>query len=93
MAHTKSALKRIRQSRKRHALNREHLTRLRHQIKKLRQALEAKDVARAKQLLEPTVSLIDKSIHKSVIHHNTADRYKSRLTRRYQALVAAPQAS
>ena len=93
MAHTKSALKRIRQSRKRHALNRMHLTRLRHQIKKLRQALEAKDVSHARQLLQPTVSLIDKSIRKGVIHHNTADRYKSRLMRRYKTLVAAPQAS
>lgn len=89
MAHTKSALKRMRQSGKRHALNRMHLTRLRHQIKKLRQALEAKNAARAKELLRPTVSLIDKSIQKGVIHQNTADRYKSRLMHSYNALVAA----
>lgn len=93
MAHTKSALKRIRQSRKRHALNRMHLTRLRHQIKRLRQAMEAKDTARAKQLLEPTISLIDKSIQKGVIHDNAADRYKSRLMQRFNTLVAAPKAS
>ena len=89
MARTKSALKRMRQSRKRHALNRMHLTRLRHEIKKLRQAMEAKDVARAQQLLRPTISLIDKSIQKGVIHQNTADRYKSRLVSQYNALSAA----
>lgn len=93
MAHTKSALKRIRQSRKRHATNRMHLTRLRHQIQKLRKAIEAKDVARATQLLRPTISLIDKSIQKAIIHQNTADRYKSRLLHRFNALIGASRAS
>lgn len=93
MAHTKSAIKRMRQSRKRHATNRMHLTRLRHQIKKLREALDARDAARARELLRPTIALIDKAIQKGVIHQNTADRYKSRLTQRCNSLLAAAKAS
>ncbi len=86
MASHKSALKRIRQTRKRTALNRMHTTRLRHQIRKLRTALDAKDKAAAQTLLRPTLALIDHSIHTGILHANTAARYKSRLTIRFNAL-------
>ena len=86
MASHKSALKRIRQTRKRTALNRMHTTRLRHQIRKLRTALDAKDKAAAQALLRPTLALIDHSIHAGILHRNTAARYKSRLTVRFNAL-------
>ena len=86
MASHKSALKRIKQTRKRTTQNRVHQTRLRHQIRKLRTALEAKDKASAESLLKPTFSLIDHSTHKGVLHPNTAARYKSRLSRRLKAL-------
>ena len=87
MASHKSALKRIEQTRKRTALNRMHRTQLRRQIRELRAALEAKDKTAAEALLRPTLSLIDHSIHKGVIHPNTAARHKSRLTQRYKALA------
>jgi small subunit ribosomal protein S20 len=64
-----------------------HTTRLRHQIRKLRTALAAKDIASAEALLKPTFSLIDHSIHKGILHPNTAARYKSRLARRFRALA------
>ncbi len=86
MASHKSALKRIRQTRKRTALNRMHTTRLRHQIRKLRTALDAKDKAAAQALLRSTLALIDHSIHAGILHPNTAARYKSRLTIRFNAL-------
>jgi len=86
VASHKSALKRIRQTRKRTALNRMHTTRLRHQIRKLRTALDAKDKAAAQTLLRPTLALIDHSIHAGILHCNTAARYKSRLTVRFNAL-------
>jgi len=44
-------------------------------------------------LLRPTLSLIDKSIQKGILHQNTADRYKSRLTLRYNALLASSRSS
>ncbi len=89
MARHKSALKRIKQARQRTALNRMHLTRLRHRIRKLRSALDAKDKTAAQVLLLPTLALIDHSIHKGVLHPNTAARYKSRLTLRFSALSSS----
>ena len=86
MASHKSALKRIKQTRQREELNRAHQTRLRHQIRKLREALASKDKAAAQALLKPTFSLIDHSIHKGILHPNTAARYKSRLSVRLNAL-------
>ena len=86
MASHKSALKRIKQTRKRTELNRAHLTRLRHQMRKFRAAIDAQDKAAAQALLAPTMALFDHSIHRGILHPNTAARYKSRLTLRYNAL-------
>ena len=82
MASHKSALKRIKQTRQRTELNRTHRSKLRHQIRKLRVALDSKDKSSAQALLAPTLALIDHSTHKGVLHPNTAARYKSRLSRR-----------
>jgi small subunit ribosomal protein S20 len=87
VASHKSALKRIKQTRKRSEQNRAHQTRLRHQIRKLRVALDAKDKAKAEPLLKATAALIDHSARKGILHPNTAARYKSRLTIRYNALA------
>lgn len=87
MASHKSALKRIKQTRKRSELNRSHQTKLRHQIRKLREVIAAKDKAAAQALLKPTLALIDHSIHKGILHRNTAARYKSRLTLNFNALT------
>lgn len=86
MASHKSALKRIKQTRKRTETNRSHLSKLRHQMRKLRTALDAKDKAAAQALLRPTFTLIDHSVHKGVLHSNAAARYKSRLNLRFNAL-------
>ncbi len=86
MASHKSALKRIKQTRRRTERNRAHQTKLRHQIRRLRQALGAKDKAAAQAHLVPTLALIDHMIRKGILHRNTASRYKSRLTRRFSAL-------
>ncbi len=87
MASHKSALKSIKQIEKRTEQNQVHTTRLRHQIRKFRAALKAKDKAAALALLKPTLSLIDHSIHKGILHANTAARYKSRLTVAFNALA------
>ena len=88
MASHKSALKRIKQTQKRTELNRAHTTKLRHQIRKFRAALKAKDKAAAELPdLKPTLALIDHSIHKGALHPNTAAGYKSRLTLAFNALA------
>ena len=87
MATHKSALKRLAQTRVQTERNRGHRTRLRHQIRQLRQALDAKDKAQAEALLKPTLSLLDRMIQKGIVHRNTAARYKSRLSLRVKALA------
>ena len=81
MANHKSALKRVRQNVKRNEINRANRSKLRTQIKKLRGALAHSDKSASTELLNPTVSLIDKAVNKGIIHKNTAARYKSRLTK------------
>lgn len=83
----KSVLKRIRQTERRTAVNRVNRSRVRTQIKKLRRALESGKAEEARALLQPTLSLIDRSIQKGVLHRNTANRYKSRLHVRVKALM------
>jgi small subunit ribosomal protein S20 len=87
VASHKSALKRIKQTRNRTEVNRAHTSRLRHQMRKLRLAIESKNKSAAQDLLKPTLALIDHSIHKGVLHRNAAARYKSRLTLRVNALA------
>ncbi|PYT10253.1 MAG: 30S ribosomal protein S20 [Acidobacteria bacterium] len=80
MANHKSAQKRARQADRRNEANRRNRSKLRTEIKKLRAAIDAGDNEEAKSLLGGTVSLIDKSIQKGIVHQNAAARYKSRLT-------------
>jgi small subunit ribosomal protein S20 len=87
VASHKSALKSIKQIRKRTEQNQVHTTRLRHQIRKFRAALKTKDKPAALALLKPTMELIDHSIHKGILHANTAARYKSRLMLALNALA------
>jgi small subunit ribosomal protein S20 len=87
MANHKSAIKRVRQNTKRNEINRANRSKLRTQIKKLRGALEHSDKAQSTELLNPTVSLIDKAVNKGIIHKNTAARYKSRLTKHVAELA------
>ena len=86
MASHKSALKRIKQTSVRTERNRAHTTKLRHQIRKLRIALDSRDKAAAQEVLRPTLALLDHSVSKGILHANTAARTKSRLTLRFNAL-------
>ncbi|HEY7545959.1 MAG TPA: 30S ribosomal protein S20 [Blastocatellia bacterium] len=86
MANHKSAEKRMRQTERRNSTNSRNRSRLRTQIKALRAAIESGNRQQAAALLPETVSLIDKSIQKGVIHQNTAARHKSRLTAKVNAM-------
>jgi small subunit ribosomal protein S20 len=89
MANHKSAEKRARQSERRRGVNRQNRGRLRTGIKALRSAVDSGKPEEIQALLSSTVSLIDKSIQKGVIHKNTAARHKKRLTRRVNELTKA----
>ena len=87
MANHKSSEKRVRQNVKRNEINRSNRSKLRTQIKKLRGALSSADKNQSNELLNPTVSVIDKAVNKGLIHKNTAARYKSRLTKHVSELA------
>jgi small subunit ribosomal protein S20 len=86
MANTKSAEKRNRQNTKQRERNRTHRSRMRTAVKKLRAAVAKGDGAAASQLLAETLSVIDKTAQKGVVHANNASRTKSRLTSAVAAL-------
>ena len=89
MANTVSALKRVRMTERRTAINRMRKSRLRHQIRAMRRVLDSKDTTAANQLLPGTFSLVDRAAKWGIIKANTAARYKSRLTLRLRKLSAA----
>lgn len=88
----KSVIKRAKQSRLRAEINRANTTRVRTIMKKLRNAIAAKDSASAGNLLHPTLSAIDRAISKGVLEQNTGNRYKSRLSLAVNALAAGAKA-
>jgi small subunit ribosomal protein S20 len=87
MANHYSALKRVRQTERRTAVNREGKSRLRHQIRAIRRLLAASDEKGALEILPKTFSVIDKSAKTGIIKKNAADRYKSRIHTRIKALA------
>jgi len=81
-----SALKRARQNQKRRLRNLHIKTTVKSSIKKVREALEGKDVEGAQKALLKTIPLIQKAHSKGVFHKNTSTRKISRLTREVNAL-------
>jgi small subunit ribosomal protein S20 len=85
LPHHKSAMKRIRQDKKRRARNRRVKSEVKGTVKSVRQAGTAED---AVAKLAVAVSTIDKAAKKGIIHRRTAARKKSRLAKRANALKA-----
>ncbi|MGH9846344.1 MAG: 30S ribosomal protein S20 [Blastocatellia bacterium] len=88
MPNHKSAVKRDRQNVTRNAANTANRSQLRTSIKKLRAAIAAGKSQEARALLPETVSVIDKSVQKGVLHRNAAARHKARLTTHVNELAA-----
>jgi small subunit ribosomal protein S20 len=86
MANHVSALKRARQTERKTAVNRANRSRVRGSLRALREALLKGDAKTASEQYRTTVSELDKSVQKGVLHKNTASRYKSRLAARVKAL-------
>ena len=93
MANHVSALKRARQTSRKTAVNRANKTHFRGTLRALREALQKGDAGTVNAEFRKTVSIIDKSAKKGVIHTNTASRYKSRLNARVKAATAGASAS
>ena len=79
MASHDSAIKKHRQDEKHRVRNRQHLSRLRTQLKRVRKAIESGEVDTAGAMLDETLSIVDRGAKLGVIHDNVAARTKSRL--------------
>ncbi|MBR99658.1 MAG: 30S ribosomal protein S20 [Flavobacteriaceae bacterium] len=83
MANHKSAIKRIRSSKKKRILNRFQSKTTRNAIRKLRATTSSKE---AKKQFPAVVSLIDKLSKKNIIHDNKASNLKSKLAKHIASL-------
>jgi len=82
MANHVSALKRAKQTEKKTGINRANKSRVRSVLRTLRTALTSGDASTLDATFRETVSALDKSVQKGILHKNTASRYKSRLSAR-----------
>jgi small subunit ribosomal protein S20 len=90
MANHVSSLKRARQTVAKTEVNRANRSRVRYSLRQMREALATGKPETAQAQFRATVSALDKSVQKGVLHKNTVSRYKSRLNARLKALVLAP---
>ena len=88
MAHTLSANKRIRQTVKKRARNRDRKKLVRVQTKKLVTVLGGTDVAAAEVEFKAAQKILDRTADQKTIHKNTAARRKSKLAKKLNALKA-----
>ena len=86
MPNIKSAVKRMRQNTKRRAANRAQRSACRTEIKKTRTLLDESNAEALQAQLPLTISMLDKSANKGLIHKNKAARHVSRLMRQANAL-------
>lgn len=86
MANIKSQIKRNRTNELARQRNKAAKSAIRTEIKKVRVAVEAKDLAKAEEALLKATSLIDKSVSDGVQHKNTASRQKSEIQRLVNSL-------
>jgi small subunit ribosomal protein S20 len=87
-----SAIKRARQNEKRRLRNLHVKTTAKSSVKKVRAAIEKKDLDEAQKALLQAIPLIQKARSKGVFHKNTSGRKISRLTREVNALSAERRA-
>lgn len=81
MANIKSQIKRNRTNEKAHQRNTSAKSAVRTAAKKVKLAVEAKDLAKAEELLNAAFRLIDKTVSDGIQHENTAARQKGELQR------------
>ena len=83
MAHHKSTIKRIRTNIRDAQRNRQYMSRLKTQIKKVR---NVQDKQEGEKLYRETSSYLDKLVNKGIIHRNKAANQKSKLAAVIQKL-------
>ena len=86
MANHRSSKKRIRQTERRTAVNRNRIGRIRTFVKKVEEAIDSGDKAAAAAALKSAQPEVQRGVTKGVLHKNTAARRISRLSKRVAAL-------
>ncbi|MCO8121738.1 30S ribosomal protein S20 [Stieleria sp. TO1_6] len=81
MPNTASAKKRLRQNEKLRQHNRTIRSRMRTQLRKVREAVASGDAEKAQTEFRVAVKRLDQAAAKNLIHKNAAARTKSRLNR------------
>ena len=91
MAHTLSALKRMRQSERRNERNHSIKTQVKTQIKKVLEGLKGKKKNKENLLaeLQKAESLLDRAATKGALHRNNAARRKARLAAAVHGALAS----
>lgn len=89
MPNIKSAIKRVKVSEKRRLQNASQKSALRTAVKSAESALNNQNVESAKDLLVVASKKLDKAASKGLIHKNAANRKKSRLAKKLNALSKA----
>jgi small subunit ribosomal protein S20 len=87
MANHKSAMKRDRQSKVRRLRNRAIKSKVKTAVRRIEEALVAGAEDQAQEALKQAVPVIQKSASKGTIHHKTASRKISRLTKRVNRMM------
>jgi len=87
MANHKSATKKAAHDVIARLRNRSNRSAMKSALKKFLVVVKAGDKAAATALLPSTLGVMDKACRKGVIHKNAANRYKSRLTLKVNALA------
>ncbi|MDY0408493.1 30S ribosomal protein S20 [Virgibacillus soli] len=88
MANIKSAIKRVKINDKKRALNQSYKSEMRSQIKLVEKFVAENNVEEAKTSLLKAVKKIDKAVQKGLIHKNSGNRQKTRLSQKVNQLGA-----
>ncbi len=88
MANTKSAQKAARQTIRRTEVNKSRRSEMRTYVRKIEEAIAAKDPKAAAEALRAAEPKIARAGQKGIVHKNTASRKISRLTKRVKALAS-----
>ena len=86
MANTSSAKKAARQAIKRTAINKTRRTRMRSEVRRVEEAIEAGNKDEAVQALRSAQPVIARSGQLGIVHANAASRKVSRLAKRIKAM-------
>ena len=87
MANHKSAVKKAAHDLEARLRNRANRSAMKTAIKRFLAAVQSGEKAQAAGLLPTTLGVVDKACRKGVLHKNAANRYKSRLTLKVNAMA------